>query len=377
MAYVALELVSGGELFDWVSNSGAFSEPVCRYYFKQLLTGLNYMHSAGVAHRDLKPENLMLNDKFVLKIADFGFAAPIEGRDKSGYLKTQLGTESYMAPEIHLGKPYTGAGVDLFAAVIILFIMMSQRPPFTRADINDPHYRLIVGNKANIFWQAHESAGSVYSKEFKQLFESVMALNPTHRPGLQEVFNHKWTSGETSSEGQIAAEFKQRQQLVEQAVIAEQDERRNDRRAQRDKRNVARGDGSNEEIVNLFKTLCIAEENVDEEQPREITAFEQDMMKQTQFFSSSDPNQIFMSLVEFLTNEKDNYEYQMSDKRWKVKITHNAAQNTQVKFSVYLYQVEENKLCVDFTRLTGSQQTFHDVYKKFADQLRPHNDITN
>jgi len=60
VAYVALELVTGGELFDWVSNSGEFSEDVARYYFKELLTGLNYMHTAGVAHRDLKPENLML-----------------------------------------------------------------------------------------------------------------------------------------------------------------------------------------------------------------------------------------------------------------------------------------------------------------------------
>jgi serine/threonine protein kinase len=77
VAYVALELVSGGELFDWVSNSGEFSEPVARYYFKQLLEGLNYMHKAGVAHRDLKPENLMLTHDFQLKIADFGFAAPI------------------------------------------------------------------------------------------------------------------------------------------------------------------------------------------------------------------------------------------------------------------------------------------------------------
>jgi serine/threonine protein kinase len=64
VAYVALELVSGGELFDWVSNSGEFSEPVARYYYKQLLEGLSYMHKAGVAHRDLKPENLMLTKDF-------------------------------------------------------------------------------------------------------------------------------------------------------------------------------------------------------------------------------------------------------------------------------------------------------------------------
>ena len=46
------------------------------------------MHESGFAHRDLKPENLMLDVDFNLKIADFGFAAPTEGRDGSGQIRT-------------------------------------------------------------------------------------------------------------------------------------------------------------------------------------------------------------------------------------------------------------------------------------------------
>lgn len=44
----------------------------------------------------------MLDHSYTLKIADFGFAAPVEGRDGSGALNTKLGTLNYMAPEIHL-----------------------------------------------------------------------------------------------------------------------------------------------------------------------------------------------------------------------------------------------------------------------------------
>jgi serine/threonine protein kinase len=97
-----LELASGGELFDFIANSGRFEEPIARYYFKQFMEGLDYCHNMGIAHRDLKPENILLDSQFNIKIADFGFAAPVEGKDGSGNLTTKLGTLNYMAPEIHL-----------------------------------------------------------------------------------------------------------------------------------------------------------------------------------------------------------------------------------------------------------------------------------
>jgi len=73
--YIVLELAQGGELFDFVANSGRFSEKVARTYFNQFMDALKYMHTAGYAHRDLKPENIMLDADFNLKVADFGFAA--------------------------------------------------------------------------------------------------------------------------------------------------------------------------------------------------------------------------------------------------------------------------------------------------------------
>lgn len=131
---VVLEFAQGGELFFFVANSGYFDQRVSRFYFKQILSGLNEVHQAGVTHRDLKPDNLLMDDAFNIKIADFGFAAPIVGRDGSGYLLTPLGTESYMAPEIHKQLPYKGEAVDLYAVGIILFIVATGIPPFMYAD---------------------------------------------------------------------------------------------------------------------------------------------------------------------------------------------------------------------------------------------------
>lgn len=114
---------------------------------------MEYVHRRGITHRDLKPENLLFDSNFNLKIADFGFAAPMSGRDGSYNLKTVLGTFGYMAPEIILRQPYHGDCVDLFAAAVILFIMVARHPPFNKADPRDDNfYKKIVGNRPDLFW---------------------------------------------------------------------------------------------------------------------------------------------------------------------------------------------------------------------------------
>lgn len=119
-------------------------EPQARYFLRDFLAGLSHMHAHGFTHRDLKPENLLLDDEFTLKITDFGFAAPIAGRDNSGMLKSHVGTLSYMAPELHLKLSYEGACIDIFAAGIILFTTLSQRPPFYEARRGDELFCMLA-----------------------------------------------------------------------------------------------------------------------------------------------------------------------------------------------------------------------------------------
>jgi serine/threonine protein kinase len=95
---IILEYVSGGELFDFIADTGKFSEKVSRTYFHQMMGALHYMHTKGYAHRDIKPENILLSKDFILKLADFGFSCLIKGKNGKGILHTKLGTEGYMAP---------------------------------------------------------------------------------------------------------------------------------------------------------------------------------------------------------------------------------------------------------------------------------------
>jgi serine/threonine protein kinase len=115
-----------------------------------------------------------------LKIADFGFSTALAGKDGSGLLKTVLGTESYMAPEIHSHEKYSGTAVDIFASGIILFIMYTGHPPFVKADHkSDAYYKCLCTNRHSAFWTAHSKnkPGKMdfFSPELLNLFNSLFA----------------------------------------------------------------------------------------------------------------------------------------------------------------------------------------------------------
>lgn len=75
-----------------------------------------------------------MDSNYNLKIADFGWAGPSDGKheDQEGkkWLSTYCGTLLYMAPEVHQKDPYEGKPVDVFAAGVIMFIMASGTHPF-------------------------------------------------------------------------------------------------------------------------------------------------------------------------------------------------------------------------------------------------------
>ena len=95
--YIALEYAGHGDLLSYIQLRGALKETESAYFFKQIVSGLVYLHTSGVVHRDLKCENVLLNEKNNVKIADFGFARRISKNDLS---LTYCGSAAYAAPEI-------------------------------------------------------------------------------------------------------------------------------------------------------------------------------------------------------------------------------------------------------------------------------------
>ena len=107
------------------------------------------MHNTvGVCHRDLKLENILLDENFNLKIADLGFAISSKGHTGDDKLHSYKGTLCYMTPEQLDQRSYCGKKADLFAAAVILFMMVFEKRPFLEgAKVSDPLYQFIAANR--------------------------------------------------------------------------------------------------------------------------------------------------------------------------------------------------------------------------------------
>ena len=106
-----MEYACGGELFDYIVRKDRLSEKeACRFY-NQIVSGIEFLHSKGIAHRDLKPENLLLDKQKNLKIVDFGLSNTYKPGET---LKTACGSPCYAAPEMIAGRRYNGIEVDIW-----------------------------------------------------------------------------------------------------------------------------------------------------------------------------------------------------------------------------------------------------------------------
>ena len=116
----------------------------------------------------------MITKDLELKVIDLGYAKNLSGRAGTGFMKTQLGTPMYMAPEIEEGKYYNGADADVFAFGTMLFVAKAFAYPWERASSRDDGYSAISGDKISNenFWKKYRR--NVTSEEFKDLVNSTV-----------------------------------------------------------------------------------------------------------------------------------------------------------------------------------------------------------
>ncbi len=101
---------------------GSCSEETVVDLGTQLCNALTACHAENIIHRDIKPENIMVSDKGIFKLGDFG-VAKVSERTGTG---TLTGTYGYMAPEVANHQHY-GAGADIYSLGMVLYWMMNRR----------------------------------------------------------------------------------------------------------------------------------------------------------------------------------------------------------------------------------------------------------
>lgn len=218
---VVLELAQGGELFDYLSFTGPFQEDLARSYFHQLMAGVGACHSAGIAHRDLKPENLLMDKHFVLKLADFGFAAGFDADTGKSVMFTECGTLGYMAPEMFSARSgYDARKTDVWACGVILFTMLAGFPPFQKPDKSDWWFNKLQAKKYALFWKAHERSVK-FSDSAKQIINAMLTVEHADRPLVPDLCAMPWAKGKVFAPAVLAEQLDTRRQTVQRAKLRE------------------------------------------------------------------------------------------------------------------------------------------------------------
>uniref|UniRef100_A0A8C2FSS7 Serine/threonine-protein kinase PLK n=1 Tax=Cyprinus carpio TaxID=7962 RepID=A0A8C2FSS7_CYPCA len=176
--YILLEYCSRRSLAHILKARKVLTEPEVRYYLRQIVSGLKYLHEQEILHRDLKLGNLFINESMELKVGDFGLAAklePVENRRR-----TVCGTPNYLSPEV-LNMQGHGCESDVWALGCVMYTMLLGRPPFETTFFKET-YRCIR--------EARYSMPSSLSAQAKHLISSMLAKNPMHRPHLDDILRH-------------------------------------------------------------------------------------------------------------------------------------------------------------------------------------------
>jgi len=161
-----------------------FSEEQARFYFAELLEGMEYIHSLDIVYRDIKPENILIDIDGHIKIADFGLSKILPKKQRS---YSFCGSPEYMCPEILKGKGHDQRA-DIYCVGALLYELVVGFPPHFNKD-HDEIYKGIINNPVE--YREHQ-----LTPELESLLKGMLQKNPSQRfQTISEVKTHPWLAG--------------------------------------------------------------------------------------------------------------------------------------------------------------------------------------
>lgn len=189
--YMVMEMMRGGELFDYVVEKGTLSEEEASKLVRSITSAVAHMHNQDIIHRDLKPENLLLThtgSDAEVKLIDFGLAKVMRESVASSF----LGTKGYLAPEMLQRHSYDKA-IDMWALGVIVFVLLCGCLPFDDDSSKIPSETAARKKFTLRFpkWAASLSTSA------KDLLHNLLEINPKTRYTADQALAHPWVSGKT------------------------------------------------------------------------------------------------------------------------------------------------------------------------------------
>jgi serine/threonine protein kinase len=149
--------------------------------FRQVSSGLKYLHYQSVVHGDIKPQNLLVSDDGIVKIADFGISKMLHASGQR--LADAGGTPAFMSPELCSGETFSGQLADVWALGATMFMLRFGHPPFVAKTILNLYNK--IQNDSLVFPFAIDAS-------LKDLLSRMLEKDPEKRLSLNEVTLHPW-----------------------------------------------------------------------------------------------------------------------------------------------------------------------------------------
>ncbi|XP_053405460.1 death-associated protein kinase 1-like isoform X2 [Mercenaria mercenaria] len=180
-----LELVDGGELFEYLSEKDKLCEEEASSFVKQILEGVEHLHSQYIAHLDLKPENILLQDKnsTAVKLIDFGLSRKILPKEEH---RAIMGTAEFCAPEVISFEPLS-VSTDMWSIGVITYVLLSGLSPFLGDNQQETYH-----NITSINFEFDEEYFNGTSDLAKDFIQKLLVKDTRKRATIHQCLNHPW-----------------------------------------------------------------------------------------------------------------------------------------------------------------------------------------
>jgi len=188
---MAMECMGGGDLIDRIAEKCHYTEYDAKEVSRKLIMAVSHCHKHKIANRNLKPESLLLKagSDTDVKISDFGYAKTVTFPNS---LRTQCGTEGYVAPEILEHRPSYDVACDMWSVGVVIYIVLGGYRPF-RGEGDEVMKQIRYGE-----YKFHKRYWSHVSKEAKSLIQQMLTVDPQQRITAEDALKSDWVKAEQS-----------------------------------------------------------------------------------------------------------------------------------------------------------------------------------